>query len=60
MEGKPEMDRDKDSTPYMTERHWRLLETARGTVLRLAETLPHQTAPWSRPEWHDRRERRAT
>ena len=53
------MNRDKDSTPYMTERHWQLLETARGTVLAWSAKAPHQTAPWYRPEWHDRRERRA-
>lgn len=51
--------RDSNPSPYMTERHWQLLETARGTCLRLAGILPQQAAPWTRPEWHDRRERRA-
>lgn len=50
------MNRPKDTTHYMTERHWALYETALGTCLRLASTLPKQTAPYHRPEWHDRRE----
>lgn len=28
---------------------------ALGTVLKWGPIAPHATAPWSRPEWHDRR-----
>ena len=50
------MYRVKDTTnPHMTEAHWRLLQTAVGQVLIWASKAPSATAPWDRPEWHDRR-----
>ena len=49
------MNRPKDSTPLMTERHWHAYQTALGTVLKWAPIAPHATAPWDREENHDRR-----
>jgi hypothetical protein len=38
------------STTHLNETQKRLYLSAVGQVLRLAETMPHQTAPWHRDE----------